>query len=121
MASKTPAASIVGDTNIPPSGSRMAAAALSWVCGRPAAIPNQAFPAAIRLYHSSDIHLRNVHINGESGFSVCDDKGCGTFLRAGRYPYENAIQDITRGIETREREFAALDITADAAMPPAGY
>jgi len=80
---------------------------------------HQAFPAAIRLYHSSDIHLRNVHINGESGFSVCDDKGCGTFLRAGRYPYENSIQDITRNIETREREFAALDIAVDAA-PPAG-
>jgi len=80
---------------------------------------HQAFPAAIRLYHSSDIHLRNVHINGESGFSVCDDKGCGAFLRAGRYPYENSIQDITRNIETREREFAALDIAVDAA-PPAG-
>jgi len=81
---------------------------------------HQAFPAAIRLYHSSDIHLRNVHINGESGFSVCDDKGCGTFLRAGRYPYENSIQDITRNIETREREFAALDIAADAPPPQAG-
>jgi hypothetical protein len=81
---------------------------------------HQSFPAAIRLYHSSDIHFRNVHINGESGFSVCDDKGCGTFLRAGRYPYENSIQDITRNIETREREFAALDIGADSAPPPAG-
>ena len=81
---------------------------------------HQAFPAAIRLYQSSDIHLRNVHITGESGFSVCDDKGCGTFLRAGRYPYENSVQDITRNIETREREFAALDIAADAALPPAG-
>jgi hypothetical protein len=78
------------------------------------------FPAAIRLYHSSDLHFRNVHINGESGFSVCDDKGCGTFLRAGRYPYENSIQDITRGIETREREFASLDIGADSVAPPPG-
>ena len=81
---------------------------------------HQSFPAAIRLYHSSGIRFRNVHINGESGFSVCDDKGCGAFLRAGRYPYENAIQDITRGIETREREFAALDVVADQAAPPAG-
>jgi hypothetical protein len=78
------------------------------------------FPAAVRLYHSSAIHFRNVHINGESGFSVCDAKGCGTFLRAGRYPYENAIQDMTRGIETREREFAALDITEDSVAPPPG-
>jgi hypothetical protein len=78
------------------------------------------FPAAIRLYHSSDLHFRNVHINGESGFSVCDDKGCGTFLRAGRYPYENSIQDVTHGIETREREFASLDIGADSVAPPPG-
>jgi hypothetical protein len=81
---------------------------------------HQAFPAAVRLYHSSDIHFRNVHINGESGFSVCDDKGCGTFLRAGRYPYENAIQDITQGLETREREFASLDIGTTSSAPPAG-
>ncbi len=28
------------------------------------------FPAAVRLYHSSDIHFRNVHVNAESGY--CD-------------------------------------------------
>jgi hypothetical protein len=78
------------------------------------------FPAAVRLYHSSDIHFRNVHINGESGFSVCDPKGCGTFLRAGRYPYENSIQDVTHGFETREREFAALDIGVDSSAPIPG-
>ncbi|HVW72928.1 MAG TPA: glycosyl hydrolase family 28-related protein [Rhizomicrobium sp.] len=78
------------------------------------------FPAAVRLYHAADIHFRNVHINGESGYSVCDDKGCGTFLRVGKYPYENAIQDITHGIDTREREFASLDVPADPMAPPAG-
>ncbi len=79
-----------------------------------------AFPSAVRLYHSSNLKFRNVHINAESGYSVCDRKGCGTFLRVGRYPYENAIQDITHGIDTREREFAALDIGENFAAPPAG-
>jgi hypothetical protein len=78
------------------------------------------FPAAVRLYHSANIHLRNVHINGESGYSVCDDKGCGAFLRVGRYPYENSIQDVTNGIETREREFAALEIGDTSVAPPPG-
>jgi len=78
------------------------------------------FPAAVRLYHSGDIHFRNVHINAESGFSVCDAKGCGTFLRVGRHAYENAIQDITNAIETREHEFARLDIGMESAVPPAG-
>ena len=27
------------------------------------------FPAAVRLYHSSDIHFRNVHVNAESGYA----------------------------------------------------
>jgi polygalacturonase len=78
------------------------------------------FPAAVRLYHSGDLHFRNVHINAESGYSVCDPKGCGTFLRVGRYAYENAIQDITNGIETREHEFAALDIGMTSVLPPPG-
>ncbi len=78
------------------------------------------FPAAVRLYHSGDIHFRNAHINAESGFSVCDSKGCGTFLRAGRYPYDNTIQDITLGIETREREFASLDIPETSTSPRPG-
>jgi hypothetical protein len=30
------------------------------------------FPAAVRLYHSTDIHFRNVHINAESGYAICD-------------------------------------------------
>ena len=27
------------------------------------------FPAAVRLYHSADIHFRNVHVNAESGYA----------------------------------------------------
>jgi len=68
------------------------------------------FPAAVRLYNSGDIHFRNVHVNAESGIPICDDNGCGTFLRASKYPYENAIEDVTHRLEVREREFAVLDI-----------
>ncbi|MET0310151.1 MAG: glycosyl hydrolase family 28-related protein [Sphingomonas sp.] len=78
----------------------------------------QPAPAAVRLYGSTDIRFRNVHVNAESGFSTCDANGCGTYLRASKYPYENAIQDLTRGTEMREREFAVLDVT-DAPAPAA--
>jgi sugar lactone lactonase YvrE len=68
------------------------------------------FPAAVRLYHSSDIHFRNVHVNAESGYGIVDENGRGTFLRVSKFPYENAIEDVTHHLEVREREFAALDI-----------
>ncbi len=32
---------------------------------------------------------------------ICDENGCGTFLRASKYPYENAIQDVTDNLEVR--------------------
>jgi hypothetical protein len=76
------------------------------------------FPAAVRLYNSSDIHFRNVHVNAESGFATCDENGCGTVLRASRFPFENAIQDMTHHLEVREREFALLDIPENPAPPP---
>jgi hypothetical protein len=76
----------------------------------------QPAPAAVKLYGSTDIRFRNVHVNAESGFSTCDANGCGTYLRASKYPYENAIRDVTRGGEVREREFAVLDVT-DAPAP----
>ena len=76
------------------------------------------FPAAVRLYHSGNIHFRNVHINAESGYPICDENGCGTFLRASKYPYENAIQDVTHNLEVREREFAVLDIPENPPTPP---
>ena len=75
------------------------------------------FAAAVRLYNSGDIHFRNVHVNAESGYAICDDNGCGTFLRASKFPYENAIQDVTHHLEVREREFAVLDIPANPPTP----
>jgi hypothetical protein len=74
------------------------------------------FPAAVRLYHSADIHFRNIHVNAESGYGTCDQNGCGTFLRVSKFPYEDSIEDVTHHLSTREREFAVLDIPA---APPA--
>ena len=76
------------------------------------------FPAAVRLYHSSNIHFRNLHVNAESGYATCDKNGCATFLRVSKFPYENAIQDMTHHLEVREREFDVLDIPASP-QPPA--
>jgi hypothetical protein len=75
------------------------------------------FPAAVRISNSSDIHFRNVHVNAESGYAVCDNNGCGTFLRLSKFPYENAIEDVTHHLEVREREFAVLDITGNPQLP----
>lgn len=75
------------------------------------------FPSAVRIYNSSDIHFRNVHVNAESGYPICDNNGCGTFLRISKYPYENSIQDVTHHLEVREREFAVLDIPANPPQP----
>jgi sugar lactone lactonase YvrE len=75
------------------------------------------FPAAVRLYNSEDIHFRNVLVNAESGYATCDENGCGTFLRVSKYPYDNAIQDMTHHLEVREREFAVLDIPQNPATP----
>ncbi|WP_369059004.1 glycosyl hydrolase family 28-related protein [Caulobacter sp. 73W] len=72
---------------------------------------------AVKLFNSSDIRFRNVHINAESGIALCDSIGCGTYLRASKFPFENAIQDKTRKLEVREREFAVLDVPG--AAPPA--
>ncbi|KQY93806.1 gluconolaconase [Caulobacter sp. Root1455] len=69
--------------------------------------------AAVKVYNSGDIRFRNVAVNGESGFSTCDENGCAAFLRLTKYPYENAILDVTSGLEARERQFAVLDLTAD--------
>ena len=75
------------------------------------------FPAAVRLYHCENIRFRNVHVNAESGYGVCDANGCGTFLRVSKFPYENAIQDMTHHLDVREREFAVLDIPAAPPTP----
>ncbi|UIJ47209.1 SMP-30/gluconolactonase/LRE family protein [Sphingomonas cannabina] len=79
-------------------------------------------PAAVTLYNSRDIRFRNVHVNAESGLGTCDENGCATFLRVSKYPYENAIRDVTHGLEVREREFAVLDVPADPApVEPATF
>jgi hypothetical protein len=78
------------------------------------------FPAAVRLYHCADIHFRNLHVNAESGYATCDQNGCGTFLRVGKFPYENSIEDVTHHLQTREREFAVLDVPAEPTAPVAG-
>jgi sugar lactone lactonase YvrE len=75
------------------------------------------FVTAVRIYDSSDIHFRNVHVNAESGYGICDDNGCGTFLRLSKFPYENAIEDVTHHLEIREREFAVLDIPGNPQQP----
>lgn len=69
--------------------------------------------AAVKLFNSTELKFRNVHVNAESGYASCDDEGCGTFLRASKYPFENSVQDLTTGLKLREREFAALDVTGE--------
>jgi len=77
------------------------------------------YPAAVRVYDSSDIHFRNVRMNSEHGYAVCDQNGCGTFVRAGKFPYENSVEDVTHRLTTRERQFAVLDIPASPVAPVA--
>jgi sugar lactone lactonase YvrE len=68
------------------------------------------FPAAVRVYTSKGVRFRNVYVNAEHGYGVCDEQGCGTFLRAGKFPYDNAVEDVTRGHQVRERHLAVLDL-----------
>ncbi|MGK6357052.1 glycosyl hydrolase family 28-related protein [Sphingomonas sp. DT-207] len=76
--------------------------------------------SAVKLFNSGDIRFRNVHVNAESGYASCDDEGCGTFLRASKYPFGNAIEDVSRKLVVREREFARLDIgPVDRKIAPA--
>jgi len=77
------------------------------------------YPAAVRVTNSSGIRFRNVHSKADSGYGVCDDNGCGTFLRVSKFPYENSVQDVTHHLDVREREFAVLDITDRPAAPAA--
>jgi sugar lactone lactonase YvrE len=76
------------------------------------------FMAAVRLYQSSDIHFRNVHVNAESGYGIADANGPGTFLRVSKFPYEDAIEDVTHHLEVRDREFAVLDVPLNPAQTP---
>jgi hypothetical protein len=73
-------------------------------------------PGAIRVYGSRDIRFRNVSVNAEHGYGVCDENGCGTKLRSGKFAFDNAVEDVTNQREVRERLFAFLDVHA---MTPA--
>ena len=39
------------------------------------------------------------------------------FCGVSKFPYENAIEDVTHHLEVREREFAVLDIPAHPEKP----
>jgi hypothetical protein len=71
--------------------------------------------AAVKLYGENEIRFRNVHVNAESGLGTCDEGGCATYLRASKFPYENAVADLTHRLDVREREFATLDVHPDPA------
>ncbi len=75
------------------------------------------FPTAVRIYNSENIRFRNVHVNAESGYAVCDANGCSTFLRVSKFPYENSIEDVTHHLYVREREFAVLDVPKAPVAP----
>ena len=76
-------------------------------------------PTAVKIANSSDIRFRNVAVNAESGFPTCDENGCTAYLRASKYPYENAITDVTHRVEGRERMFAVFDHTGKPGAEPA--
>jgi sugar lactone lactonase YvrE len=77
--------------------------------------------AAVRITNSTDLHFRNTHVNAESGYGICDEVGCGTFLRVSKFPYENSIVDVTHHREIREREFAVADMPSSSAAASASY
>src|SRR4029079_9431404 len=86
------------------------------VCGTRGPAP---FRAPGRLSNSIDIRFRTVRVNAESGYGVCDQNGCGTFLRVSKFSYDNAIEDMKTGREVREHEFAVFDFPPDAPAPAA--
>lgn len=76
--------------------------------------------AAVRITNASEIRFRNVFVNAESGYGICDEVDCGTFLRVSKFPYENAIQDVTHHREVRERMFAVMDLPSPRSAPEPG-
>jgi len=72
---------------------------------------------AARLFNNSGLRFRNVHTNAESGYAFCDANGCGTYLRVSKFPYENAITDVSHNLEVREREFAVLEMPENPIRP----
>lgn len=70
--------------------------------------------AAAQLFNVRDVRFRNVNMNAEHGWKECGAEGCITYLRANKYPFENAIADVNHHVFVRDRQFASLDITGRA-------
>src|ERR1035441_4520278 len=68
-------------------------------------------PYAVRIYDSSDIRFRNVHVDNNSAASQCDQSGCRQYTRSSKVPFETCIFDATLHAEVRDSEFAWLDIS----------
>ena len=68
------------------------------------------FPYAIRMYDSSDIRFRNIHVDSNSSMAMCDESGCRQYVRSSKVSFENCIFDQTSHLEVRDREFAKLDV-----------
>ena len=75
-------------------------------------------PWAVHISDSHDIRFRNVHVDNNSSMVTCDDSGCRQIVRSSKVSFENAIFDETRRAEVRDREFAWLDVSGDAAPSP---
>jgi hypothetical protein len=75
-------------------------------------------PYAIRIYDSSNIRFRNIHVDNNSAASQCDESGCRQYTRSSKVPFETCIFDATLHAEVRDREFAWLDISGKP-VPPA--
>jgi len=69
------------------------------------------FPYAIRMYDSSDIRFRNIHVDSNSSMAQCDESGCRQYARSSKVSFENCIFDQTSHAEVRDREFAKLDVS----------
>jgi sugar lactone lactonase YvrE len=72
-------------------------------------------PYAIRMYDSSDIRFRNVHVDSNSAMAQCGESGCRQYTRSSKVSFENCIFDQTSHTEVRDREFARLDVSGTPA------
>ncbi|MBZ5621290.1 MAG: SMP-30/gluconolactonase/LRE family protein [Acidobacteriia bacterium] len=73
------------------------------------------FPYAIRMNDSSDIRLRNVHVDSNSAMAQCDESGCRQYTRSSKVSFEDCIFDQTSHGEVRDREFAWLNVSGKPA------
>ncbi len=73
-------------------------------------------PYAIHLVDSSDIRFRNVHVDSNSSMTLCDASGCRQYVRSSKVSFGTCIFDQTLRAETRDREFAWLDVSGKPAQ-----